>query len=132
MVVIVLVVVVVVSRGRLMGSRRVQRALLTLAVRFLLGVFRECWAGLSVLLGKLLDDAMEQRRRRGGGGGELQKGEEEEVVVVVMGAAVRNNGTRNGWITQQCTDAEGKSARSLQAGREAFPGRLVLALRLLR
>ena len=54
---------VVVSRGRLMG-RRVQRALLTLAVCFLLGrvVFRECWAGLSVLLGKLQgDDAMEQR-----------------------------------------------------------------------
>ena len=62
---------VVVSRGRLMG-RRVQRALLTLAVCFLLGsvVFRECWAGLSVLLGKLQgDDAMEQRRRGGGGGG---------------------------------------------------------------
>ena len=33
-------------------------------------VFRECWAGLSVLLGKLQgDDAMEQRRRGGGGGG---------------------------------------------------------------
>ena len=62
---------VVVSRGRLMG-RRVQRALLTLAVCFLLGsvVFRECWAGLSVLLGKLQgDDAMEQRRWEGGGGG---------------------------------------------------------------
>lgn len=59
------------SRGRLMG-RRVQRALLTLAVCFLPGsvVFRECWAGLSVLLGKLQgDDAMEQRRRGGGGGG---------------------------------------------------------------
>ena len=41
--------------------------------------------------------------------------------MVVTGVAVRNNGTRNGWITQQCTDAEGKSARSLQAGREAFP-----------
>ena len=69
--VVVVVVLVVVSRGRLMG-RRVQRALLTLAVCFLLGsvVFRECWAGLSVLLGKLQgDDAMEQRRRRGGGGG---------------------------------------------------------------
>lgn len=83
MVVIVLVVVVVVvSRGRLMGSRRVQRALLTLAVRFLLGVFRECWAGLSVLLGKLQDDAMEQRRRRiterggGGGGGNGSSSEE--------------------------------------------------------
>lgn len=53
-------------------GRRVQRALLTLAVCFLLGsvVFRECWAGLSVLLGKLQgDDAMEQRRRGGGGGG---------------------------------------------------------------
>ena len=81
MVVIVLVVVVV-SRGRLMGSRRVQRALLTLAVRFLLGVFRECWAGLSVLLGKLQDDAMEQRRRRiterggGGGGGNGSSSEE--------------------------------------------------------
>ena len=55
----VVVVLVVVSRGRLMG-RRVQRALLTLAVCFLLGsvVFRECWAGLSVLLGKLQGDAM--------------------------------------------------------------------------
>lgn len=64
LVVVVVVVSVVVSRGGLMG-RRVQRALLTLAVRFLLGVFRECWAGLSVLLGKLQgDDAMEQRRRR--------------------------------------------------------------------
>ena len=71
--VVVLVEVVVVSRGRLMG-RRVQRALLTLAVCFLLGsvVFRECWAGLSVLLGKLQGDAMEQRRWGGGGGGELQ------------------------------------------------------------
>jgi len=35
-------------------------ALLTLALCFLLGslVFRECWAGLSVLLGKLQGDAM--------------------------------------------------------------------------
>ena len=72
----VVVVLVVVSRGRLMG-RRVQRALLTLAVCFLLGsvVFRECWAGLSVLLGELQGDAIEQRRWGGegsGGGGELQ------------------------------------------------------------
>jgi hypothetical protein len=57
-------VVVVMSKGQLCMGRRVQRALLTLAVCFLLGsvVFRECWAGLSVLLGKLQgDDAMEQR-----------------------------------------------------------------------
>ena len=57
-------VVVVVSKEQLCMGRRVQRALLTLAVCFLLGsvVFRECWAGLSVLLGKLQgDDAMEQR-----------------------------------------------------------------------
>ena len=69
-------------------GRRVQRALLTLAVCFLLGsvVFRDCWAGLSVLLGKLQGDAKgngeaavgRKRRwwrnnyskgRRGGGGG---------------------------------------------------------------
>ena len=60
----------VVSKGRLwwMG-RRVQRALLTLAVCFLL-VFRECWAGLSVLLGKLQGDAM------GNGGGEVAAAEQ--------------------------------------------------------
>jgi len=50
-------------------GRRVQRALLTLAVCFLL-VFRECWAGLSVLLGKLQGDAM------GNGGGEVAAAEQ--------------------------------------------------------
>ena len=64
LVVLVVVVVVVVSRRRLYGGQACAAALLTLAVCFLLGsvVFRECWAGLSVLLGKLQGDAIEQRR----------------------------------------------------------------------
>ena len=74
--VVAVVLVVVVSRRRLYGQAACAAALLTLAVCFLLGsvVFRECWAGLSVLLGKLQGDAIEQRRWRGGGGvgGELQ------------------------------------------------------------
>ena len=70
--VVLVVVVVVVSRGRQCNGQACAAALLTLAVCFLLGsvVFMECWAGLSVLLGKLQGDAIEQRRRGGGGGGE--------------------------------------------------------------
>jgi len=60
-------------------------------------VFRECWAGLGVLLGKLQGDATSDESNGGaaeGSGGAADycsKGEREAAVVVV-----RNNGTRNG------------------------------------
>ena len=109
-------------------GRRVQRALLTLAVCFLLGsvVFRECWAGLSVLLGKLQGDAV------GNGGGEvvaaaeqLQEGkeEEEEEVVVVVTEAVRNGQWDTQWMSGSNNNAPLQKGRVLARSLAHSPTR---------